>query len=388
MATQEAYPSEKSFPNPVEVDEEQVPRYSQVARMSSASSSSGLQKPIVVPQTTNIFMIRTFSPFARSYSPVLAQLPQPISQEEFLSFIDGLNEAFLSAPIFQAMHVVGGGLLGTQVLPAQAVGGVFQIISVAGSAGVSVIRVRSYMKKMHASLFAPRGLVVKIMTTKKMMAAIGYKDIDGKGKLSLPPLNNVVDMGAFGDVPKEQDDGQIQFGPEDPRIRRLRALEAFVSPLSFDVPEDTRKVGVVKRWSTAPLRWANNRQAKKVDKVREKSLKKREERAEEAQAETEKTQYELVELQQRIDSLRMEMQRNPTTKGEYELDRLENQQKMLLEDRQKAVEDIYAKGDKKLIKLYNKEEKVANRILWVVITKEDGSSGDDLVQVASQDTSV
>lgn len=290
-------------------------------------------------------MIKTFSPFARSYSPALAQLPQPILQEEFLSFIDGLNEAFLSAPIFQVMHVAGGGLLGSQILPAQAVGGVFQVISVAGSAGVSMIRVRNYMNKMQTSLFAPRGLAVKIMTTKKMTSTIGYQDADGKGKLILPPLNNVIDMGAFGDVPKgSSEDGQVQFGPEDPRMRRLRALEAFVPPLIFDVPEDTRKFGVVKRWSTAPLRWVNNRPAKKIDEVREKSLEKREKRAVEAQAEMEKSQYELDELQQMINTLRMEMQQNPKPESENELDRFEKQQMRLLEDRQRAVEEIYAQG--------------------------------------------
>jgi hypothetical protein len=44
---------------------------------------------------------------------------------------------------------------------------------------------------------------------------------------------------------------------------------------------------------------------------------------------------------------------------------------------------VYKKGDKKLNKLAKKEEKIANRILWVVITRMDGSVGDDLVDVES-----
>jgi len=72
-------------------------------------------------------MIKTFSPFARAYSPALANLPDPISHDQFIDFIDGLNSAFISSPIFQMAHIVGGTLLGTQILPAQVVGGVFQV---------------------------------------------------------------------------------------------------------------------------------------------------------------------------------------------------------------------------------------------------------------------
>ncbi|KAL3425497.1 hypothetical protein PVAG01_02288 [Phlyctema vagabunda] len=366
-------------------EDAQSPPYQQVSRRST-SSISGLSKPIVVPQSTNVFMIKTFSPFARSYAPVLATLPNPISENEFLQFIDGLNNAFLSAPIFQAMHIAGGGLLGSQILPAQAVGGVFQLVSVAGSAGVSILRVRSYMKKMDAQLWAPRGLSCKLLTTKKMMAAIGFQDADGKGKLNLPSLNNLSDIGAgtVGDVQQGMGpDGEIQIGPEDPRVRRLRALEAYVAPLSFEVPDE--QLTGYKKWANAPIRWVNKRGSKKVDKVRAKSLKKREEKAPEVEAETAKSQHEIAELEHRISMLRQPGASEADPEKSEELHRLEEAQRNLIEQRDHAIADIYEKGDKKLLKLYKKEEKIANRILWVVISRADGTSGDDLVQVGTND---
>lgn len=37
------------------------------------------------------------------------------------------------------------------------------------------------------------------------------------------------------------------------------------------------------------------------------------------------------------------------------------------------MKEIYGGADKKIEKAYEKEEKIANRILWVVITKADGT---------------
>jgi hypothetical protein len=63
-------------------------------------------------------------------------MSNPIHPEEFLAFIDRLNQVFISNPIFQAAHITGGMLMGSQVLPAMAVGGVLQFGSVMASAGV------------------------------------------------------------------------------------------------------------------------------------------------------------------------------------------------------------------------------------------------------------
>ncbi|KAK8153872.1 hypothetical protein BKA80DRAFT_34170 [Phyllosticta citrichinensis] len=172
-----------------------------------------LQKPIVVPQTTNMFYIRSFSPFARAYSPALAQLPEPISQDEFLAFIDGLNGAYMMHPFFQASFVSGGFVMAAPLLPVQAAGGAVQAISAIASAAVTVVRARKYLKNINETMFKPRGLAVKIMETKKMMQAVGAAET----KLKLPPLDDVNDLDPMG----QRQPGQV---PEDPRMRRLRGL--------------------------------------------------------------------------------------------------------------------------------------------------------------------
>ncbi|KAH6664234.1 hypothetical protein B0J14DRAFT_706664 [Halenospora varia] len=373
----------------------------QIAELSSSISTSSpritqLEKPIVVPQTTNLFFIKSFSPFSRSYAPALASLPDPISQPDFLTFIDGLNEAFLSPPMFQAMHVIGGGLLGSQILPAQAVGGVFQVTSLLGSAGFTIVRVRKYLKKTNSTIFAPRGLVVKLMSTKKMMAAIGFEDVDEKGKLRLPPLEDVSDLetgmggegvqvgvervgtgGSGGSAKgKEKEKGEVR---EDPRVLRLKALKDYISPLTLDVPQEIGHSGPVSKYGGAPLRWMNKKQLGKLDKARGKSIKEREKSAGKVEAATMETDESIRGLERQITSLRRHTIENGSvgsgSRAESELAMLESTKREELERRDTVVKEIQQKGDKKLNKVFKKEEKIANRILWVVISRIDGGDG-------------
>lgn len=69
-----------------------------------------------------------------------------------------------------------------------------QVVSILGSGGVSIARVSKYMKTANRKDFMPRGLLVKIMSTKKMMAAIGFDYGDGKGKPALPPFDALKDL--------------------------------------------------------------------------------------------------------------------------------------------------------------------------------------------------
>ena len=47
-----------------------------------------------------------YSPFARVYIRELEE--HGISRDEFVTFIDGLNESFIAHPIFQGLGIVGG----------------------------------------------------------------------------------------------------------------------------------------------------------------------------------------------------------------------------------------------------------------------------------------
>ncbi|KAI9686440.1 MAG: hypothetical protein M1820_010636 [Bogoriella megaspora] len=71
-----------------------------------------------------------------------------------------------------------------------------------------------------------------------MMQAVEYHDVKGTGRLNLPPLDEMTGQDAEAVVTA----GEVNadFGTEvwadDPRIRRLRALDGYVEQLRFDVP--------------------------------------------------------------------------------------------------------------------------------------------------------
>ncbi|CAL3969667.1 unnamed protein product [Diplocarpon coronariae] len=384
-----------SLPPPVYAESES--QYSESHDSTAEYYIGGmLEKPIVVPQQTSLFMIKTFSPFARAYSPALAKLPEPISKEQFLEFIDGLNNAFISSPIFQLAHVVGGGLLGSQILPAQAVGAVFQVSSVALSAGVSVVRVRSFLKKANADIFAPKKLIARLMNTKKMMEEIKCNNVDAKGKLILPPMDELTDLTPETGVMIVRDPAVAAPAPtvEDPRVRRLRALDGYISPLELE-SEAPLPEGVMKKYGGAPLRWLNKRRDTKLAKAATMSSEKRLSKAPEAEAEMERSEAEIQNIERRMIEVHhaAEMELATATpeerlkieaRSEQEISALKASRDVETERRNTALAAIYKKGDKKLNKLAKNEEKIANRILWIVITKLGANNADsELMEVGS-----
>jgi hypothetical protein len=235
-----------------------------------------LNKPMVIPrkpsilflnhslipnhtEQPNIFHIKSLSPLAPVYSLSVQTLADPISATDFLSFMDGLNVTFLSSPIFQAAHVIGGGLLGNQILTTQAVGGVLQVVSVLGSAGVLIARVREYMKTADKEMFTLRGLAVKVLSRKKMMGAIKFDNVDGKGKLALPPLDILEELTPASRNTLTAHDGsdfvaerKLEVEVEDPWMRRPKALLGLIAPLEFETDAAPIR-GALDKYCRAPL---------------------------------------------------------------------------------------------------------------------------------------
>jgi hypothetical protein len=94
---------------------------------------------------------------------------------------------------------------------------------------------------------------------------------------------------------------------------------------------------------------------------------------------------EIISAEKELEAgTRRERQYEVEARMESGLAELDGRRAELVNGRGERVKEVYRKGDKKLNKLAKNEEKTTNRILWVVITRIDGSVGDDdLVDVGS-----
>ena len=298
---------------------------------------------------TNLFMVKSFSPFLRCVPTGEVGAAQHIPQKVFVEFIDGLNTALTITPVLQATFVTGGLLMSVPILPIQFAGGGIQAASVALSAGSSWYRVRKYVKEANEGIFAPRGLSVAVVNTKQMIEVVGLDEFD-KGKLRLPPFPEQAIERFHSMNADTQEWTPSQATDEAPYLRRLRALDGKVSELSFDVGEHPAAKSKVTKITTAPIRWANERDIKAQKKQRKKWLRAQEENL------SEKTD-QLLNLNSEIARLQSETQDQSVVL----------QLQATLSRRDELIEDILSGGQKKLKKVNKREENVANRVLWIVI---------------------
>lgn len=341
----------------------------------------------------NMFYVRSFSPFARAYPPALAELPNPIMQDEFLAFIDGLNNAFMMHPFFQAAFMAGGMVMSAPLLPVQIAGGGLQAIAALGSGAVTLVRGKAYLKQANAATFHPRGLTAQLCTTRKMMAAVGLSE----AKLTLPPLDDVDDLdfgpthAAESSLNSSSISPEGEKGEEDPRMRRLRALQGHVSPLTFDVPQAPLPAGALKRYATAPTRWMNGRNERGLAKGREKGRQLQRDKAAALDGELGAASREVDELERRLaaaqEAVGEQYAANEQAGGARERDD-RRELVVSLERRAQIVEEIRRAGEKKIRKSDRKEERIANRILWVVITRsEDAPPEDEELELSEMESS-
>ncbi len=241
---------------------------------------------------------------------------------------------------------------------------------------------------------------MKITSTKNMMRAIKCTNVDEKGKLALPPLDELKDhapqTGAL-----IRHDGNATPMPftlvEDPRMRRLRALEGYIAPLELET-EPAAPKGMYDKYGGAPLRWMNRKQDKKLAKTASGSAASRIEKAPEVEAEKQRSDAEIEGIDDNIfvimKNTREEIARTEDdeekkqieARADYETAILEGSKLTEMERRDTKIAEIYKKGDKKLEKIAKKEEKIAQRILWIVIMRQDGSVGDELLGVGSRES--
>lgn len=201
----------------------------------------GIPRPVAIPQIQQNSLISGPMPFTRAFAPCL--LAHTITPEQFVAFID--NYAVAAAPnvAFQGMQIVSTGIGFVPHHWAQAASGAIGFAAGAGTQVVSAARTRLYMKKVNEEFFTPRGLEASM---------VGDDD-----------LRNII----------REDPRQPPIVPVNPAAgvttlaeRRLKALQPYIAPLSFDVPPPTAQTNTLDKLSAKQVN-------AKIKKNREKALK-------------------------------------------------------------------------------------------------------------------
>lgn len=144
---------------------------------SNAPLVGRLHCPVVLPQRRPGEKGRGF---VRAYAPVLADCG--VDQDTFLRFLDNFDKSSKASPIFEVM-VISAQIVG--LVPSPIAMGVSLGITIIGKAGQAVqsrSRTNTFLDRMNAELFQPRGLYAMIFkyksSTKPGEADIGTETVD------------------------------------------------------------------------------------------------------------------------------------------------------------------------------------------------------------------
>ncbi|KAK4494649.1 hypothetical protein PRZ48_014005 [Zasmidium cellare] len=380
-----SYTTEASSPNDSREIASTAPLYptsSDVPPPPYTVKQDRIPLPVVLPQTSKSFRGAFYSPFVRAYVPELEA--HGLSQSDFLTFVDGLNEAFVANPVFEGLGIAGAIMQQFYgIHPVQWAGIGLQVASGAASAATSYARTRAYVKAVNASLFHPVGLHVNIMTTKKMMAKVGHPE----ERLSLPPLDT-TDQLDNNSLSLESSSSSASGLNEDARMRRVRALQGYVMPLDFDVPAAVKPDNVLKRMGAAQARRQARKQEKKDSKRLEKALEKRDERLDKADEKIAEIEKDLAKEKRKRDKElgRSKAMKDPKERRKFERE-FEKEERKLKENMEKAMRRREKKVEKHgereggegvatLPKLDKREEETANKIRRVVISCWEGEEAE------------
>ncbi|CAD0100337.1 unnamed protein product [Aureobasidium mustum] len=228
-------------------------------RQPMAIQQSSSHQPIVIPQTAP----GGNNPFTRAYSPVLST--HNISLSTFLSFLDTLNICLANTPPLQILDLAGGfvGMVPHHI-PAL-IGTSLQATAKVAGAITSKTRVAKLLNSSNAEVFAPQGLRVELVDTETLKQKLG---IEG----GRPLLGGLDERGSDMSV----------------RDRRLHALDAYIAPLEFDVPEPARQENAIDRLSASQLKRQMAKAEEKAIEARRKENEKKNKKAEKEDRKAEK----------------------------------------------------------------------------------------------------
>ena len=265
-------------------------------------------------------------------------------------------------------------LHGTPIV--QTVGMGVQIGSDLASAATSYARTKAYLQACNADLFHPTGLHVAILSTREMMVRIGHPE----ERLRLPPLETADDLdrdtsSIDGDAISGKAEQRAKKPMDDPRVRRVNALKGYVAPLDFDVPAVVPPDSLLAKMSAWQAQKAETKNDEKEAKRRAKSQAKQSGGGGELRGKDErKLDRKLAKLEKTLDKEGGKHKERDVRKAQREYEREERKMEKKLERRTRKPEKEKGKGKGKVD---DREEKQANKVRWVVITRWEGDEEDD-----------
>ncbi|KAJ6477649.1 hypothetical protein C8R45DRAFT_906499 [Mycena sanguinolenta] len=245
---------------------------------------AGIPQPFCLSQIASSFD----SPFARGYNPVL-ETCVGISQDQLLSFIDGLNLAMTASPPLRVVDLAG---LVIGFIPNEwaMIGG--NLLQIGAEGGIRILNksvTDRYLRTANLRLFKPRGLAVRICTSAAMRHLVLSNESDvgpstmkklGRGlgtvllHAPIPYTSRIVR--AIADKPPKV---QPSIGGGGDRYtvplstqRRMAALEGHVLSVDFDVPPPVKAQGLKDKmgsWGIAFDSWVTKKRETKVEQRRQ-----------------------------------------------------------------------------------------------------------------------
>lgn len=275
------------------------------------------------------------------------------------------------------------------VAPVQWAGMGLQLTSGLTSAATSYLRTRAYIKGQNAEFFHPVGLHVTIMSTKDMMKKVKYPN-DG---LQLPPMNNLADIDAVrapaadDSVDQPATTTQLsakEISPDDPRMRRIRALKGYVMPLDLNVPPAVMPDNFLEKMGAAQSERLARKQSQKSEKQRREADEKYDEKSREADKKRREGDKKIEERVHKAEKERAKMERKLAKERDpRKRDEIAHEWEKENRKRERSIEKETAKRDKDVAKemrdadderdkVENKETKTAMKIRWLVVSTWEG----------------
>lgn len=314
------------------------------------------------------------SPFARARARDL-EAQTGLTQVDLLCFIDGLNEAFLANPALQATNKIGMLVSFVPLVTAQIVGAGLQVAAGLGSAGVSAVRTKQHLKKANEVIFNPKGLLVRVVKTDKMLSLVGVRD-------SMVFSEEQFRVLVGGDESQSQ----------SPLVTRMAALGDRVISLTFDelaAPADDEH-NWMKKWGAYSAQQAEKKQLEKLQKE-ETRHKESDEKSRQKELEVDNAvadlQGDIEYIKERMQSLNRRHLEESKTGRELlrELRSLERKLVELEDDRQDKLSQNSDERERRQAKRDQKEAKRVNKLHWIVILPADASTGDEEHDLDSDD---